>query len=431
MLHKSSLPGITTAFAAVMLIYVSADRVEAQWPQWGGPDRNFTVDTRGLADSWPDDGPRKIWHRELGDGHSSLVVDDGVAYTMYRANTNEFTVALDTKTGKTLWEHRNSSPYDPRDERDQLCAGPNSTPLIAGDRVFTVGTDSVIYAFHKKTGEVLWKHDFIKEMGGRSYTWGYAASPIAYNHLVIAPVDRPRQNEDYGAPGRTPTGAPTLIALDQATGKVVWKSQDLALCHSSPILINFAGEDQLVQYLNKGIMAVNPNDGALLWYHELQDRYSKDATPIWNGKDLLVLPDGRQTGVLRLTNKAGKTTTEEVWASMKIKFPQNNPVLIGNHLFGSSGGVDGTSMMVAVDVSTGKREWVRRGFALATCVYGDGKLVILDQDGQLGLATATPEELTVHSACQITRRRSWAAPVLVGTTLYVRDQHHVMALDLS
>jgi hypothetical protein len=74
---------------------------------------------------------------------------------------------------------------------------------------------------------------------------------------------------------------------------------------------------------------------------------------------------------------------------------------------------------------------VDRGFSKATCVYADGKLIILDEDGQLALATVTPERLTVHSKCKITERLSWTHPTLVGTTLYVRDRKHIMALDLG
>ena len=65
------------------------------------------------------------------------------------------------------------------------------------------------------------------------------------------------------------------------------------------------------------------------------------------------------------------------------------------------------------------------------CVYADGRLIIFDEDGYLGLATATAEGLAVHSKCKIAERFSWAAPALVGTTLYVRDRRHIMALDLG
>jgi hypothetical protein len=82
-------------------------------------------------------------------------------------------------------------------------------------------------------------------------------------------------------------------------------------------------------------------------------------------------------------------------------------------------------------MATGKRVWAKRGFPMASCVAADGKLIVLDQDGQLTLATATREKLTVHSQYKITERYSFTAPTLVGTTLYVKDRKRIMALDLG
>jgi hypothetical protein len=41
----------------------------AAWTQWGGPGRNFMVESTGLASSWPAAGPRRLWERALGEGH--------------------------------------------------------------------------------------------------------------------------------------------------------------------------------------------------------------------------------------------------------------------------------------------------------------------------------------------------------------------------
>ena len=99
------------------------------WRQWGGPNRNFMVDAKGLADAWPEGGPRAIWSRPLGPGHSSILVDDGRLYTMYRVGDGrarqgpweaaESVIALDAATGKTIWEHKYASKIE-----DFLAAGP-------------------------------------------------------------------------------------------------------------------------------------------------------------------------------------------------------------------------------------------------------------------------------------------------------------------
>src|SRR5215475_8477121 len=74
----------------------SSDTASAQtanWPQWGGPQRNFMVDAKGLAESWPASGPKRLWSRALGEGHSSVVVEADRLYTMYSKGEQEFVVA--------------------------------------------------------------------------------------------------------------------------------------------------------------------------------------------------------------------------------------------------------------------------------------------------------------------------------------------------
>src|SRR5512138_626883 len=64
----------------------AADSASAKgdWLQWGGAGRNFMPDATGLAASWPAGGPKKLWSRALGEGHSSILVEGGHIYTMYR-----------------------------------------------------------------------------------------------------------------------------------------------------------------------------------------------------------------------------------------------------------------------------------------------------------------------------------------------------------
>src|SRR5437899_9250736 len=66
---------------------------ESDWTQWGGPHRNFISDSKGLASTWPPGGPRKLWARALGEGHSSILVDGDRLYTMYRPVSGRSTSA--------------------------------------------------------------------------------------------------------------------------------------------------------------------------------------------------------------------------------------------------------------------------------------------------------------------------------------------------
>jgi hypothetical protein len=64
-------------------------------------------------------------------------------------------------------------------------------------------------------------------------------------------------------------------------------------------------------------------------------------------------------------------------------------------------------------------------------VWADGKLILVDQDGYLGLATATPEALQVQAKVLMLSPNAWTVPTLVGTRLYGRDRRVIMALDVG
>jgi hypothetical protein len=90
-----------------------------EWPQWGGPGRSFRLPAAPPAAAWPASGPKELWSRALGEGHSSIAVDRGRLYTQVRPlgllaavrrSQDEVVTALDAATGKTIWEHGFWSP---------------------------------------------------------------------------------------------------------------------------------------------------------------------------------------------------------------------------------------------------------------------------------------------------------------------------------
>ena len=134
---------LTITLAAPVLGQVKKPVTESRlagvaWTQWGGPNRNFQTEARGIRDTWPASGPRVIWKRPLGEGYSSPVVENGLLYTMYGKRGEEVVLAANAETGETLWEQPGSMTFQ-SDAAQDMGNGPYSTPLIVGDRLFTTG----------------------------------------------------------------------------------------------------------------------------------------------------------------------------------------------------------------------------------------------------------------------------------------------------
>jgi outer membrane protein assembly factor BamB len=121
---------------------------------------------------------------------------------------------------------------------------------------------------------------------------------------------------------------------------------------------------------------------------------------------------------------------EEVWASKPVRIHFGNAVRIGPRIYASNGDF-GSAPFAAIEVATGDMAWRDRSVTRSTLIAAGDRLVILDEDGNLAVATPGDAGLTVHAKAQILGERAWTAPTLSGTVLFVRDRHRVMALDLS
>ena len=409
-----------TKWILASLFILSGIQIEARsqsdWSQWGGPRRDFTTNSKGLAGTWPEAGPRRLWSRPLGAGHSAILASGNTLYTMYSEGEQEIVIALAADTGKTIWEHKYAAPHAGLNLEHG--AGPHSTPLLAGNMLYTVGATGKLFALDKNTGKVAWSHDLWKDFGGKKMDRGYSASPVAYKNTIILPL---------GGQGQT------LIAFNQKDGTVAWKNQTLDMSPASPIIINVDGQDQLVMFLGKVVAGLDPNNGNLLWSHPHVTEWGLNiSNPVWGPDNLLFISSAYSGGsrVLKLTQKSGKTTAEEVWFHRRMRLHHGTAIRIGDYVYGSSGDF-GPAFFAAVNVKTGDIAYQDRTFPKSNLLLADGKLIILDEDGNLALATATPTELKVLSKVSVLKNLAWTAPTLVGTKLYLRDRHTITALDLS
>ena len=391
-------------------------QAQAEWPQWGGPQRNFVSQSKDLAASWPANGPKQLWNRALGEGHSSIIVDGKTLYTMYRQGEQEVVIALEAGTGRTIWEHKYEAPAAGMDY--EYGRGPHATPLLIGELLYTVGALGKLHALDKKTGKVVWSHDLWTEYGGTKRDRGYSCSPLGYKNTIILPV---------GGKGQT------FIAFNQKDGSIAWKNQSLDQSPASPIIIRVDGQDQLVAFLGKEIAGLDPNNGELLWSHPHVTEWGLNiSTPVWGEDNLLFVSSAYSGGsrVLKLARTGEKTVVTELWFHRRLRVHHSTAIRIGDFIYASSGDF-GPAFFAGVNVKTGEIAFQDRTFPKTNFLYADGKLIILDEDGNLALATISPAGLKVISKVSLMKNLAWTVPTLVGTRLYVRDRHTITTLDLG
>jgi len=388
------------------------------WLQWGGPSRDFKVATQGIKESWPSGAPKQLWTRALGEGHSAILVEEGRLYTMYSGGNREVIISLDAETGKTVWEF----PYDANTSGLDLSygKGPHSTPLIVGNLIYAVGAKGTMHALDKNSGRMVWKRDLWSDLGGSFDDRGYSPSPLAYRNTVVVPVG--------GRSGQC------LMAFDQRTGAVVWKNVNFTPAPASPIIINVGGQDQIVHFGQGEIYGADATNGALLWSHPHKTEYGLNiSTPVWDPSDgLLFMSSAYGTGsrVIRLARGGDQTTATQVWANNRVRIHFGDAVRVGDLVYGSSGDF-GPAFFTAVNVKDGKVAWQDRALARASFLYADNKFVILDEDGELIIASPGQNGLRIHAKAPVMKKLAWTVPTLSGTRLYLRDRGTIMALDLG
>ena len=408
--------------AALAFVATTAqDPAPAGWPQWGGPHRNFRISAAEIPHTWSENGPTQLWRRALGEGYSSILAGGDLLFTMFREDDNEVVIALDAATGATRWRHAYHAPLLNNGYFDvwlnSAGPGPYSTPLLAGGSVFTIGVNGQLHALDARTGALRWSHNLVDAFDLDEYN-AFASSPIAYGEHVIQPL---------GGSGRG------VVAFDRETGAVAWRSPEFDLAPGSPVLIDVDGHTQLVVLGQQEVVGLDPADGRRLWSHPHTNELGLNiSAPLWGPGNMLFVSSAYDGGsrMLRLNRSGGRTTASEAWFNGRMRVQFGNAVRIGNLILGSTGDF-GPAFVAALDAETGAEVWRERTFARAHLLDAGGILVIVDEDGEIALASATNDGLQVHARKEMLTANAWTPPTLVGSILYIRDRRDVLALDLG
>jgi outer membrane protein assembly factor BamB len=386
------------------------------WPRWGGPSGDFVVDGTDLADAWPPEGPPTLWSRPLGEGYSAIAAGGGMLFAMHRDEDTDVVSALRAADGATIWTHTYIAETR-EGNQTQFGSGPNATPLLLDDRVITLGYTGWLHCLDRETGDVQWAYELIRDFGGEVLDFGYSASPVLHDGKVIVLTGGNEQ---------------AVLALDPADGSVAWRSAAGSVSYATPIAIEIDGRRQIVYLSADEVLGIDGSNGELQWRFPVVNQYRNNATDPRFGDDGLLWVATQLDGgtrALRLSLEGDATRVEEAWSSTKMSIHYWNVLRLGDHVYASLG--SNGSILAGIDVTRGEILWRERGFEKANFVHAGDRTVLLDAEGRLALLRLGPERVEILAQVKLLDGPTWTVPTLVGSTLFVRDQKAIRALDLG
>jgi outer membrane protein assembly factor BamB len=389
---------MTRLIAGCLIICAAAAPAAAgDWPCWRGPSHNGISDEKGWLDRWPKDGPPVLWKAAVGTGFSSMAVSGGRLYTLGHHDEKDTVYCLDAATGKKLWSH--TYPAELGDNYFE--GGPAATPTVHDGAVYTLSRWGDLFCFDAASGKVRWSKNVQKETDARVPDWGFAGSPLVHGDLLILNV---------GASG---------LALERATGKLVWKSGREEAGYSTPLPFRRGEEWYVLLSSGSAYLAVSVKSGKVLWQVRWVTRFGVNAAdPVLAG-DHVFLSSGYNKGASLL--KMGDGEPAEVWRNKHLCNQFNSSVLVDGYLYGPDGDTTGVPALKCVELKTGEVRWSHEGLGSGGLMAADGKLILLGEGGELIVAKASPDRFAPTARAKVHNDKCWTVPVLSDGRIYCRS----------
>jgi outer membrane protein assembly factor BamB len=223
-----------------------------------------------------------------------------------------------------------------------------------------------------------------------------------------------------GGPGAS------IVALNKKDGTVVWKSQSDRAGYSSAVPLQVGNTTQVIFFTHKRAVGLDLKDGKLLWeYGKAANNVANAATPIVRGNRVFLSSDyGTGAGLVEIKADGA---AQEIYFTKDMRNHHSSSVLIGDHLYGFSGGI-----LTAMRFDTGEVVWKDRSVGKGSIVYADGHIYAISENGVVGLVEATPTGYKEKGRFHIQQDSlpTWTHPVVAGGRLYLRDQDTIYAYDV-
>jgi outer membrane protein assembly factor BamB len=351
----------------------------------------------------------------------------------------ERALCLDEKTGKVLWTREWEVNY--QGIAQTYAIGPRATPTVDGDRVYTLGAMGMLHCLDARTGDVLWKVDYVKDYGTQVPTWGITAAPMVDGERLLCVVSGEKNAK--------------VVAFHKVTGKEIWRAlpSNTEPGYSQPILIEQAKQRQLIVWHASGVASLEPATGKLLWEQPFKTNLGLAvATPVRSGSRLLV--SSFYNGSLMLSLHGQEPGADVAWKGASaseidtdgLHSLVSTPAIVGDFVYG----ICSYGQLRCLNAKTGARVWEtldatqeRARWSTGFLVNEHGRFWINTDRGDLVIANLSPEgyreisrtRLIKPTANSGNRRElgavNWSHPAYANRHIIARNDEEILRASLA
>lgn len=410
---KRALPQAPTAKQGSTLstLDVFNESTNRAFPQFLGPDRNGVLAGPKLETNWLAHPPEILWRQKIGAAWSSFVIIGEACITQEQRGADECVVAYELRTGKPIWAHTNLGRYDTVIAGE----GPRATPTIFNNRVFTCGGTGILNCLDLVSGKLIWTRDVVADSGGKIPQWGYTASPLVVDGLVLVHGGEEVQR--------------SVFAYNVADGSRVWTAGTSPPSYASLALATLADVKQVLAFNDGSVSGHDPVTGATLWERPWGNGNVVCASPVVISTNRVLFSSGYGVGaeLLEISRvSTNRLSAKLVWKSIRMKSKFAHMFVRSENLYGLDDGI-----LACVNIADGAQRWKEGRYG-----HGQGLLVgddylLMSESGELVLLRLTPESPNELGRFRVFDSKTWNPIALSGDLLLVRNDQEAVCLRLK